>query len=142
MVTIDALAERDDILPLGLFPMVEEKSHKSVLLVPFEVSKWSPHLLESAVNMADRKGAELIFLCVRLSSERSWDTLEDERHFSALKSLQARLQHRQMSVSIETVVGPAAETLVDYARRNDADMILVPAHQATPLIGGHDAITA
>lgn len=142
MVTIDALVKREDILPPGLFPMVEEKAHKSLLLVPFELSKWSPHLLESAMNMADRKGAELIFLCIRLSSERSWEPIEGERHFTALKSLQAQLQHRQMSVSIETVVGPAAQTLVDYVRRNNANMILVPAHEVTPRTGRHEAVTA
>jgi nucleotide-binding universal stress UspA family protein len=142
MVTIDSLGERNELLPVSLLKVLQSKGHKSILLVPFEISKWSPRLLESAVNMAETKGAELVLLCVRLPSKSLCDALEDEHHFSALRSLQAQLHHRAIPISIETVVGPVAQSVLDYAEQNDADMILLTRQQAGPGIGGKETLRA
>jgi nucleotide-binding universal stress UspA family protein len=142
MVAISAFGEQIKFLPIGLLPTLESKNHKKLLLVPFEITNWSPGLLDSAVSMAERSDAEIVLLCVRPPSETRHETQEEERHFSALKSLQAQVHHRAVPVSIRTVVGPVAQSVLDYAEQNATNMILVSSPQTAVDKGNPETLRA
>jgi nucleotide-binding universal stress UspA family protein len=119
--------------PIALLKMEERVAQKRMLLVPFEPSQLSPQMLESALNMAETKSAELFLLCVRPPAESMWYAQEDERVFSNLKGLQAQLQKSSIPVNIEAVAGPVAQFVRDFADQNNADMILISGHQVASL---------
>lgn len=104
----------------------QEKRGPDMILVPFEPSKLAPGLFKSAVDMARETAAELVLLCVRSPDEVLHQVQECEHLYSNLKGLQAQLQARDIRVKIETVVGPVAKFVLDYADRHGAEMIVIP----------------
>lgn len=117
-------------LPAALQSLEERVGQRGMLLVPFEPSKLSPKRLEAALNVAETESAELVLLCVRPPAASMRYAQEEERCYSSLRSLQAQLSKRSIPVNIETVTGPVAQFVLDFARRNSADMILIGGEQA------------
>lgn len=97
-----------------------------MILVPFEPPNLSTQLLESALEVARSKSAELVLLCIRPPDGSVRYAEEKENLFSDLKSIHARLEGLSVPVKIETVAGAIAQLVLDYAVENDTDMILIP----------------
>jgi nucleotide-binding universal stress UspA family protein len=60
-----------------------------------------------------------------------WDQLKEHRRTVAeayLKELCSRLNYNWAKVELEVLEGKVAETLADYATKNDVDLILIASH--------------
>ncbi len=97
-----------------------------MILVPFEALNIVPQMFEPALDLAEETSATLVLLCVRPPGKSLWYAHEDERLFADLKGLQAQMHKRAIPVRIETVVGPVAKFILDYADKYKVDMIMIP----------------
>jgi nucleotide-binding universal stress UspA family protein len=59
--------------------------------------------------------------------------MEAERLYTELKSVQAQLQRCAIPVKLDTVVGALARSIVEYARQNSVDLILLPSPEEAPV---------
>lgn len=129
MVTSHQIEGRLEDKEIPLLTLDERADQGSMLVVPFEPSKLSPQLLKSALDMAETESAELVLLCVRPPAEAMRYGQEDERLYSKLRGLQAQVQKRSIPVNIETVTGPVAQFVLDFAEKREARMILITGQQ-------------
>lgn len=102
------------------------QGRRGLILVPFREADLSTQIFEPAMRQAEETSSELILLCVRAPGQSMWYQNEDEHLFVGLRGLQAQLQRRSIRARIETVVGPVAQFVLDYADRYDVDMIMIP----------------
>ncbi len=109
------------------------------ILVPLDGSAFAEAALIHARTLAACTGAEIALLRVALppSIENSPargilmnaahpDTVKESAAY--LERVAAGLRAAGLTVSIETCTGPVAETILDYARDIQADMIAMSTH--------------
>lgn len=102
------------------------------LLMPFIDSQHFHTAFQPMLELVQRLGVEehaeapeLILLRVRDCAGHSQDK---EEIYSELRGVQARLHNCPLPSRIDTIIGPTASSIVDYAGRNAVDLILLPKH--------------
>lgn len=107
----------------------EGSAYRRVLL-PFTCSQHFHSSLKPMLDMIRRlspdtpeENPELIFLRVR---GEEGDCQDREQIYSELRGVRARLQSYALPARIDTVSGPTARSIVDYAGRHAIDLILLP----------------
>ena len=110
------------------------------ILIPLDGSKAGEAAIEPAVSLTAAMDAELILLQVvePITFVAGYDTLtplaipsnEDikDAATSYLKSQAKQLKTKVSKVSIEAIWGSAAETIIDYAEKQNIDLIALSAH--------------
>ena len=113
------------------------------ILVTLDGSGLAERVLESAGDIAQATGSELILLRVTgmvqlaidsvdpLVMKQDLDKLEEHERFEAkeyLGRVQQKLAVSGLTVKIEVISGPVAETILLYAAENDVDLIAMSSH--------------
>lgn len=112
------------------------------ILVTLDGSLLAERALEPAVQLARVTGAELILLRVVAPIELWAPFVEIEPAFEVaqeqheretavyLEEVRDRLLEEHEALQVRTVAlrGPVAETITDYARQNDVDLIVISSH--------------
>lgn len=101
----------------------------SRILIPFGEELMKEGMLSSAIEAAQLTSAELILLSVRSPAAVKKVVPNHECLFTALKGLQAQLQSYHVHVRFDSVTGPAAASIVAYARNNRVDLIVIAGKQ-------------
>lgn len=101
--------------------MLGKAAYKRVLL-PFT----SSDALESALDAIKDTQSELLLLRVYPSSDFPPNDISEETLYSDLRGLQARLQGGGNPVHMDTVSGPPARSIINYAGEHQVDLILLP----------------
>ena len=114
------------------------------IVVPLDGSKLAEQALEHARTLAHCLGSEVILM--RVMAYRNYDYLvtdpelstglRDEMELEAcnyLEPLANALQDEGLRVSAEAVVatGPIADTIIDFVREKDADLVVMSTHGRT-----------
>jgi nucleotide-binding universal stress UspA family protein len=98
------------------------------ILVGYDGSPMAEHALLLAVEIALRFGSELTVLSVVHPPESDQDVefaVERERLAQALHHVSVTVQARGLSVLTELVEGDPAETMLDWAQKTQADLLVV-----------------
>ena len=111
------------------------------ILVPLDGSKRAEAILPHAVEMANRYGAEIIFLGVEeLYVMLEWDEVVDlencREKFDARKKvseaylaqLKAEFQDKGIRSDAHVVHGPVVKSILSAAEEMDVDIILMASH--------------
>lgn len=120
------------------------------ILVPVDGSKYSKKALELACDLADKYDAGLHLLHVILSPEAKHtlvlggasvtvDASEEEIEKAGHKVIEAAKkiagEHGRNKVETEVVGGPTAQRILEYAKDNDVDMIVMGSRGLSDISG-------
>lgn len=112
------------------------------IVVPLDLSETSSKAIQHAVDIAAGTGDELMLVTVngsRLRADVEVKELAESEHTEIADLIEAYLKSRaagieRVPVSYETLGGTnAAESLIDYAKRDDIRMIVMATHGRTGL---------
>ena len=105
------------------------------ILVPVDGSQPSLHAVQAAIAAARQTGAKVFVVTVQApvftANVKRFVTAEvlDEYYHdageAALKEVRALLQTEGVDATSEIMVGPIAETIVDYAKKKGCDLIIM-----------------
>jgi nucleotide-binding universal stress UspA family protein len=111
------------------------------VLTPLDGSKLAEQALPHALEIARCMGAGLWLVRVCLAQFYvhspagtgplyTEDVLEAEKQagMEYLARVRARLQNEQVTVTTQVLAGPVAETIIDYAREQNIDLIVMSTH--------------
>ena len=111
------------------------------ILVPLDGSKRAEAVLPHAEDMANRYGAEIIFLCVEeLYVMLEWDEIVDlakcHEKFDARKKasesylsrLKAEFRDKGIKTNTHVVYGPVVKSILTAAEEMDVDIIVMASH--------------
>jgi nucleotide-binding universal stress UspA family protein len=111
------------------------------ILVPLDGSELAERALPHALEIARCMGSELNFLRVSLAEIYAHspagdgplyapEVLEADRQAAVeyLARVRARLALPEVRVTTEVLAGPVAETIIDYARDQGVDLIIMSTH--------------
>lgn len=99
----------------------------STVLVPFTDPLQLQQIFEPTLETVKSAPAKLILLRV-YTTDPTARRAEEESLFSELKGVQAQSQLLPVAAQIDTVAGPMADSIVDYADRHGVDLIVVSSH--------------
>lgn len=105
------------------------------ILVPVDGSQPSLHAVQAAISASRQTGAKIYVVTVQadvftanvkrfVSTELIDDYFHDAGE-AALKDVRALIQAEGVQASTETMVGPVAETIVQYAKNKQCDLIIM-----------------
>jgi nucleotide-binding universal stress UspA family protein len=132
----------DTLIVRTLAPATELFSTKR-LLVPLDGSKLAERALRPAIALASTLDMEILLLRVSplipvglepMSSRSMFDELEARARDEALtylQSIHSSLEQHGVPISVETITGPEAATIVDYAKKYQVDLIVMSSHGHT-----------
>ncbi len=105
------------------------------ILVPVDGSKPSLHAVQAAIAAARQTGAKVYVVNVQapvftanVKRFVAADVLDEYYHDTgeaALKDVRALLQAEGVGASSEIMVGPIADTIVEYAKQKGCDLIIM-----------------
>ncbi|WJJ93651.1 universal stress protein [Neopusillimonas aromaticivorans] len=105
------------------------------ILVPVDGSQPSLHAVQAAIAAARQTGAKVFVVTVQapvftanVKRFVAADVLDEYYHDAgeaALKDVRALLQTEGVDATSEIMVGPIAETIVDYAKKKGCDLIIM-----------------
>ena len=111
------------------------------ILVPLDGSKRAEAVLPHAEEMANRYGAEIIFLCVEeLYVMLEWDEVVDltkcQEKFdtrkkaseSYLDQIKAEFRDKGIKTDARVVYGPVVKSILTTAEEMDVDIIVMASH--------------
>jgi nucleotide-binding universal stress UspA family protein len=111
------------------------------MLVPLDGSKRAEAVLPHAEEMANRYGAEIIFLCVEeLCVMLEWDEVVDlakchekfdtrkKASESYLAQLKRKFRDKGIKTEIHVVYGPVVKSILTAAEQMDVDIIVMASH--------------
>ena len=120
----------------------EEASFKyERILVPLDGSDLAEQALVSAVDIAESMAAEIHCLQVVTGLALNLDPQINKQLIEArenaanmyLKSLRQRFSKTKALISVSAIVGPAAKTIINYAKDHRTDLIVLSSHGHTGL---------
>ena len=116
------------------------------ILVPLDGSELSEKALETAFTLAKLSSARVTFIRVLRPVE---DVIKLDEHHSIyidqqieyktnratkyLKSINDRAKNNSITAHIVVETGPADETIIEYAKNNSVDLIVMATHGRTGL---------
>lgn len=111
------------------------------ILIPLGGELLRENVLGLAVGAARLTSAELVLLIVRppIVSKKYVPNLESL--FTALKGLQAQLQSCRVRVRFDSVTGPTASSIIEYAAKNSIDLIVMAGQERDAETGDDVAAT-
>lgn len=106
------------------------------VLIPLDGSKLAERALAPALALADAFSAEIVLLrvVVPLSINLDPDLYQrvinrgQKEAKSYLNSIQMRSHFSAANLKSETMVGKAAESIINYAEENEIDLIVMSSH--------------
>jgi nucleotide-binding universal stress UspA family protein len=110
------------------------------ILVPLDGSSIAEQALEPALALAEAVSAELAFLQVRTAPQifiqpvHGWSGLDavmaaaEQEANAYLQGVQAAMADSLVSSSLRVTTGPAAESIIDIADSQQADLIVMCGH--------------
>lgn len=135
-------AHCDTLIVRTLTPATGLFSTKRIL-VPLDGSKLAEGALRPAIALASALEMEILLLRVSplipvelepMSSRSMFDGLEARARSESLTYLQgihSSLEQHDVPISVETITGPDAATIVDYAKKHQIDLIVMSSHGRT-----------
>jgi nucleotide-binding universal stress UspA family protein len=125
-------------------PLVETESFsKSRVLVPLDGSRQAERALKPAVTLASAWDMEILLLRVSppvhmgfepMGSRSMFDDIEKQAREEAkayLHDFRASLARLHKSVTVKTITGTPAATILDYSKKQNVDMIIMSSHGRT-----------
>ncbi len=111
------------------------------IMVPLDGSELAERALPHAVELARCHGHRLTLVRISLSQLYTYspagdgplyseEVLQADQRAAAeyLARMKARLSSPEVAVATETLSGPVAETLIEYACEQDVDLIVMSTH--------------
>lgn len=120
------------------------------ILVPVDGSKYSKNALELACDLADKYDARMHLLHVILSPEAkhtlvlggasitvdaSKEEIEQAGHKVIEAARKIAAEHGRKDVETDVVGGPTAQRILEYAKDNDIDMIVMGSRGLSDISG-------
>ena len=99
------------------------------ILLPFESWYLLGSVFSTGLEKARQSMAELILLQLNREDPADAGCFGQENVFSILRGLQSQLQQLPVKVSLDTAVGVGAESIADYAKAHDIDLIVISNDQ-------------
>lgn len=121
------------------YTQVELFKHRRIL-VPLDGSSLAEYALEAAVAIAGAMEAELILIRITTPihlgletapMEQAFDNIEAVERSQAevyLKTVATSLSEHGVPIKLETMSGPVAESIIDYAASHGVDLIAMSSH--------------
>lgn len=99
------------------------------ILLPFESWYLLGSVFSTGLEKARQSMAELVLLQLSREDPADEGCFGQENIFSILRGLQSQLQQLPIKVSLDTAVGIGAESIADYAKAHDIDLIVISDDQ-------------
>lgn len=107
----------------------------NTILVPVDGSQHALHAVKAAITAAGKTGASLYVITVqapvftsnvkRFVAPETIDEYYHDEGEKALKDVRELLHTEGVAASVEIMVGPVAETVVEYAQKHGCDLIIM-----------------
>lgn len=113
------------------------------IMLPLDGSTLAECVLPHAVALSRATNAQLVLVCVVEPAPKQGPVATDPLHWHLLKAetrayldeIAKRLGRLDLPVEAVQLEGPAAERIVEYARDNEVDLILLSSHGRSGLTG-------
>lgn len=113
------------------------------IMLPLDGSTLAECVLPHAVALSRATNAQLVLVCVVEPAPKQGPAATDPLHWHLLKAetrayldeIAKRLGRLDLPVEAVQLEGPAAERIVEYARDNEVDLILLSSHGRSGLTG-------
>ncbi len=99
------------------------------ILLPFESWYLLGSVFSTGLEKARQCMAELVLLQLSQVDPADEGCFGQENIFSILRGLQSQMQQLPIKVSVDTAVGVDAESIADYAKTHDIDLIVISDDQ-------------